>query len=829
MRALSIALLLAAGCAVDVMKTIVVAPLGLHNQPNEYGQYPAGALSVADNVAMRDPGKLSSMPNHSTFRSSVLPANSTPRRLWIGDSDQQLLIGEQGGNWHARWLNSGASSTITFPFTLSISTGIAPVATQRSRVIAGTASGPVVMDSESDTSARVAGFGRPFVYSISLTTTAAPAATGALPNSMQTRYVACIRRKHSDGYETNGPFSTPMRVLNQSGSDWIHVTIRVALETNTAVAAGDIVELYRTKNTAAAVDPGSTFYLVKAQTVTSTDVTNRYINIVDRVVSNDDLGLEASTNPGKDGPLKDKTPPPIARDIVVHNGHTLYLGTTTPATLVAYIGGTMTGGVGSSALTSAQRAAGIGYRTFTADQTDGSPILTNISAANIVGLDVGQYVEGTGAPGYITAVGATTITLDTNAVGTAAGGSYESSDRITLSGARVSARSYYELSTNVGHPTGAGTGNSPFAFLASEQSEVAVGSSISGTTISIARQFPHEGSFTIQASNGGNYSPPIATYSESAQTVATEQKLNRVHWAESEQPEAVPLLNTFLVGSGEIYRGVSVGGVVLVFASDGLWQVTGDGANGWSVQNIDPEISLATRGSVCVMNERAYAYTNRGLVEISPDGAVRELSEGRCGDFATGLRGDRFSNSWDTYVVADEKNREILVTLSGGDGFFVYSTRTDAFTTYTPTDDIGAAAFGRFRNTMMLARVADVLQVNSESSNGTLAADARFHPLTLDNPSTQKEWQEVEYRFEGITGGTATLTPSFSGTSYTARTVPANDDKSKIIVPVPRNAPAIAPELEPGFEVAAFTTSPKWSLTMMAVSVVPATEEGQPR
>lgn len=838
MRLLLALLLLTTGCDV---KTVISRPLGRITVPNEYGQYPPGAFEIATNVAMRDPGVLSSLPALRSYRDNAF-GTDTARKVWCGDA-YQLVISQNGGTWAMRWVNAAGPSSISSPsaFSHSFSTGIAPVARQRDRTIVGTANGPIVLDSETDTTARTPGFSKPLVVFEGSTV-----AADAVVNGNCASYRAVYRRKFSDGYEVTGPPSESMRYANATGAN-VGPRLLITIEGNSGAIAGDLIDVYRTEGMPSAADPGDTHYLVSSVAISSANVTAGYVLLYDRV-PDDNLGAELYGNPGQDslpgggGPLRYKARPPLARDIVVHGDHVLYLGTTTPASLRAYVPHTW------GALTTAiDRQYGIGSRTFTADSTLGSPTLTNISTADMVGLAVGQRVRNAAtlnpsATAYvlITAVGANSITLDSNATATVVGSAgYVSYDMMTIGGERVIARNYTEFSFLATHPSAGAFGypsagrTQAFEIRSANTRVSTLVTSDSGVDFFISRQHAYEGSFTLQASNGANYQPAIADYSGAAQTVSPEAKLNRVHWAEKAQPEAVPSANTFLVGNSEIYRGVYVGdGITLVFASDGLWQVRGDGINGWAVERKDPKLFLAARGAVDVMGGLAWAYTNRGLVSITPAGDVTEISTPIIGGRA------KYSDTWDVRLAADDDHHEIWYATADGTVLDVYNERTGAFTQFSgsrsvlTTGNIGALAYSKGLSSIVFAvngANTPLLYFEDDTSNLRIAgASVRQQPLVGDEPTSLKEWMSTTYVFDGFPLG-AVLTPTFNGVFYADHAVPANANESRLVVDVPNDAPSYSEALRVGFEFTSGATTQLWTLRTIAVRYRLVNEDGVPR
>ena len=108
----------------------------------------------------------------------------------------------------------------------------------------------------------------------------------------------------------------------------------------------------------------------------------------------------------------------------------------------------------------------------------------------------------------------------------------------------------------------------------------------------------------------------------------------------------------------------------------------------------------------------------------------------------------------------------------------------------------------------------DVLYFEADTSATRLAgADVRYQPITGDGDANSiKEWENVTYLFAGVTTA-ATLLPTFSGTAYTARTIPASTDESRCRVTVPSNAGGGgSSKIAPGFTITANGTTQAWSL-----------------
>lgn len=815
-------------------KTIVVSPLGLITQPNKYGQFPPGALAVAQNVTLRDRGVLGSWPGLQTYRSDVLGFNSTPRAIWAGESSV-FAVGSNSSTNPLRWVTGSGDTTVSPPLGYSAytsDTARVSIVSTRGRVILTGSRHPAILDSEGDTTCRPVGLH----YPGGVTATVATSNTQSLADGYQRRYVALHRREQSDGYTAFSAPSTYLELRNANGSTVDPVlVVSLAVAGSSEYVTGDIVEVYRTKDQLIGTDPGSTYYLAASYSLTSTDVSNGYTAGIRDVTIDTALGAELYTNPGAEALTAGANHRPgLADDIVQHEGHTFYLVRKVHPYIVFRANSTM--GTLSS---TTERTYGIGTRAVTGDTTNGSASVVNVSPTT--GLVIGQYVIGTGiqADTLVTNVSGSTVTLNKTATATNAGVALTFYDVIQLYG------------TAVGQSVAVANANSLFSTspdVISDKGPVGIVSSgavsyltdVQGATFTLRPQL--YGSivttpFAVRATNGTNYTPPLPDVNGgTALTGNYDERKYRWIVSKHNEPEHTVLPGTLgaspnlvFTGTGEVYRGVSVGGVILVFASDGLWQIYGD-ASGWTVRSLDPTLYLAARRAVDVMDGVVWAYTNRGLVSITPDGAVTEVAAPLIGG------GQQPADTWSIYVVCDQLHHEVLYTTDSGASFYVFNTRTGSFTSFVPTVASQVATFSKALNSIVFLATAgtldeqpDVVYFRADTSTTRMAsASVRFQPLVLDDPSTLKNWLDAEYAFEGFTTS-GVLVPNFSGTNYTARTVAANASESRVLVGVPRNAPALSSKVTPGFTFSSGATSNLWSLRMLAVAYTPATAEGAAR
>jgi len=105
-----------------------------------------------------------------------------------------------------------------------------------------------------------------------------------------------------------------------------------------------------------------------------------------------------------------------------------------------------------------------------------------------------------------------------------------------------------------------------------------------------------------------------------------ETKPNRVYYSKLSQPEAVPLLNYFDIGSSDkqILRIFPLRDSLFVFKEDGLYRISGETAP-FVVTLFDSSCVLLAPDTVSVANNIIYGWTSKGISNITEAG-VTEVS-----------------------------------------------------------------------------------------------------------------------------------------------------------------------------------------------------------
>lgn len=850
MNALACALLLLTSCY-EMTPNVepILVPLGLITQPNKLGQYPAGALSQASGLAMRSAGLLTRMPLLEPYQNVVYVQATPVVPHLLGAADSMLFhLGRRSasGQWELTFFsgaatkfgNNLAGAGVFFqPITFDTN-GRTAWTQQRGRYLFNSDQGILVTDTGTPTSnatalPRHAGLTSPAVSPAPVTGTT----NGSIGVNNQAAFVALVRRAATDGYEIVSPPSAPVSCGHSTLASDTAGTIY--WPSASGYAAGDVVEFYRTPQQAVDMAVGATYYLCGKYTLTPADIAARTMVAPLLLTAKDaGLGAELYTNPGQTGFNSQKQAPPLATCMATFKGYTFFGNRQDVATLPLQVPSGWS--LNLPATDPVTRANAIGNRAFTATFTNTSNVLTVISAADIIGLAVGQIIVDpalTGGLGTVTAVGATTVTLNTtansNVTKVATLG-----DVIVLNGSPIQAVFWARFQYGI-VSTGLSVlapGVDPPAGLTGSVQQDDYGPHSFAITASRAGV----ASFTIAASNPQNYVPVLPATTATPLTVSRKSVPNGIAWSEQGQPEAVPPLNTLPVGSGTIYGMWATRDSLWIFASDGLWQLTGTGGAAgrgfdWSVINRDSTLSLSAPHAACVLRDSVYAYTNRGLVAVSSKGIDENLSQGRINDL---LPGPPFSLTRDIQMWADETNDEIWLAINATTSpvIYVYNTLSDAWTTH-PGDSGSTPLQGTYAR--FLQNIVTIDQNNAYSPNQVTAS---FAPLVMDyqpvsdgDALTLRQWIDEVWVFDTATatflsgGVPVSITPRWNGTDFAPQTQVAKSQRNdaRASWSIPRNAPAVANTLAPGIKVA--STVYPMSIYGLALRSVPLTSQRKQR
>lgn len=829
---------------------IIVQPLGLITQPNKLGTFPPGAMQSAEGWYIRDPNILEVAPAVSSSYTASPPStlSAGPVYLFAGPPDVPtvgtqytlLLFTTSGGTPRYSWQSSGGTNNGLTNFAdlagnNQVLSAVGQISSfnARGRQFVNATKAVMAFDhaAGANPTPRNA-IGIPPVCTASASGIGGVGPPVAAGNMMH--YSATIRRVFADGYELVSAPSAATCLYASGGVDlgvFIYVSTRYH-------QAGDIIDLYRTRSQpqVSATNTGADYYLAVSYTLTSADIAATNFLLRD-FCGDDTLGDALYTNPGAQGEAAAALPPPQCKVMANFKGHAFYLNCVDPAKIILRIG-TFLGYMGDSATGAGVvvRTKGIGTRLISATTTSGSPTITAVTAGDIVGIKVGQTVASARFAGnsVVTAVGATTITVNNNASASGAAHPIFFSDVIEVDGNLCSLGSAENFCTLPVAGGGSGTNQAAFVVQALDRilPDVPGGSTNPFTTYAegllISRWFladGHSASLTLRATNGANYSPQLPEITATVMTIAQTARPNGMSWSEQNQPERVCALSTSTAGQQEVYAAFSTRDALWIFASDGLWRLSGTGGNAgegydWRIDPVDSTLSISGPLAGCVLRDTVFAYTNRGFVSIDSSGNIKELSQGRLNDILPGPPWSlpTLSSTVAMWMIADETHDEILftsnLTLNTVSYVYVYNLLNDTFTRLVCSSTFGTinitGAASNYPPHAAYVRQGESVIFADRSSTSVLVLTAGTwgpygcltQPVYVDNPFNLRHWQNASFVFQDFNNiqfvtvninGTLTI-PNVGNTSF------GNSGHSRVSCSIPRNSPAIANQIAIGIQ-----------------------------
>lgn len=606
---------------------------------------------------------------------------------------------------------------------------------------------------------RFAGLPQPLISSI--TRGAAP--SGTLPLNVLVGYSTLLMRSFSDGYSV---VSVPSPIYKYSDTNLLtNPVLRVSWNINAGVLLGDVVELYRTDGLPTAdvnADPGDTLKRIIAYTLTAPDIANGFVDLTDQTTLIAPLyqttGLEMYTNPFQETYLQANRQPEVNNAQAVFKGYAFYADLTERAkwTFSVPAGFGTTGNVGLG--TDYWRTNGIGTRLGAGTITNGSPVITAVSASDILGIKIGQkWVGGVQFTtlNTVIGVGVNTITMSANA--TSGGAAFALADQI-LFNALVTARvaEFGDMINSFGQ--GIGTTFEVTSDAASPAP--AMGATTRGATVSLepTRQALFN-SFVVAATNGANYQPPVPEFNATGKTFTATQTKNLLRWSKAQQPEHVPAANEDEIGFAQIISMAATKNALWIFCTDGLYRLSGD-VPPWRVELFDPACILCAPQALCQMRDSIWAYTNYGIVRID-DSGITEITAKTLNEV---FSGPPYAENPHIIVERNETDDEIVVQLNAGSNlFYCFNTKQGGWSTITSTPNtqtITAMAFQRSatsgRQRLLVGTSVsgaapaystwDVLGINF------LVPTVIYQPFYADDPLVMKQWIDVTYMFDALDG-----------------------------------------------------------------------------
>ena len=848
-------------------KQLLLRPLGLITEPNKLGEIPLGALSQAEGVYIRSPG---------TVESALAPAlrtiaetNSTSGEAFIFLSGTQKAIvykNASTGFWRVAWDDG---TTVSFVGLADTAAGVDQEldvngrvgwSTTGSHTVLSCLRGTLVFDSLNPSSTaertpRMAGLYAPII-SLAYAGPLNPLVqVGAIPQNKYCHVVAIFRRKFSgsDPYEiVSAP--SPCECVYATYdtppvTQFRDIDYSVLFDTRFA-RAGDEIQFYRTRaqdfvsaaSIITATNTGADYYLSKTITLTSSQASSGSLSVTDST-PDESLGEALYTNDGVQGAESAALPPPTSKCIARFKGHTFYLNTI-EAPFFKIKSPTFWGNRVQT-MSADFRARSYGSLQFTGTTSSGSPTITAITAGVTDDIVVGQAISASSIGGYVVSKTATTVTVTNNASSSAVGTSLVAYDVFEIDGVKYSANDVPELAYQAMSYVYALSIANVFVHLNSSAFSNVQTSPADFVTVTRKNYWGTSSSvdtMSVRATRGNLLEPPLpqTELGEAAKAFSAKYVTNGIRWSEENQPENCPSTNAAFCGSGVIYAAAATRDAMWIFASDGLWRLSGTGGQAgrgydWRIDPVDPTLIIAGPQALCVLRDSVYALTSRGLVRVDSDGSVVELSHGKVGDqLRPALWSDvAYSTTTGAFIIPDDINNEVRIRQAsqGSNITWVYNASTDAFTQYRPGSDPIHGAWDSRNNVPVTLILASNTFISTASDTSTYANFAiAYQPAIIGDPFSMYHWQTVNVAFETTTA--QPIVVSANGTTIGSRVLATTGSSASIYYRtsfgVPRSAPACSNTIQIGVAASSLSTS---RLKLQGVEVVyePLTDQRKER
>lgn len=206
--------------------------------------------------------------------------------------------------------------------------------------------------------------------------------------------------------------------------------------------------------------------------------------------------------------------------------------------------------------------------------------------------------------------------------------------------------------------------------------------------IMIEERTASDTSFASVSSRSTCWTPKLPTSGTTISSTNDEFK-NGVYFSKSNQPEAVPLANYFLVGSAdkEIIRIIPLRDSLFVLKEDGVFRISGESGS-FRVDPFDSTAKIIGAETAVTLNNQIYCLTDQGVVSITETGVSvisRPIEKTLLEVFGLGLSDVKLYSFAAGY---ETERKYILSTISvSGDTAasqqFVFNTFTNTWTRWT--------------------------------------------------------------------------------------------------------------------------------------------------
>lgn len=675
------------------MQNLVLKVSGLYTAPNQFSAIPEGSLSKAQNIVIDRESVATSRRGFKRYNPADKFNLGTSNKINQMATYRDRLIVHHGTT--LEYDSTGLGTFTAYSGTYTAPSGYRIRFTEANKNLYFTSDSGIQKITSLTTNPSAAGVPKALGGTAALTGT-----SGFLTHHSVTAYRIVWGIKDENGNVIQGAPSGRIVIFNNQGATATTRNVNLDFLIPAGITTSYFYQIYRVKQLATdptnIEEPSDEMQLAYEGNPSSTEITNKALNTITDIVTDDLLGAFLYTNPSQEGIAKANDIPPLAKDICTFKQITFYANTKTKHRLIINLVGVDTTSGGNGLFTSdTVTVAGVTYTAVnTGTPTSSQFLIDTASTSPSVRIENSAY-------GLISAINKSSTST---------------------------VYAYYLSSF----------GDLPGKILLEERS-------IGGS------------SFTATSNKTTAFSPPLVT-TGNVQTSSNEDKPNRVYWSKASQPEAVPLLQYFDIGSTQygIERIIPLRDSVFVLKLDGVYRIIGETADNLRQSLFDNTTGIYAAESARAMNNKIYMYGDQGVLAVSDNGI--ELASGPIEDIIQEKQSyPDFSTI--TYGIAYEQYRKyiLLIQDSPSDTFptaaFIYDIFTEKWTKWT-----FEAACGTVLN--------DVLYLGSNPLTDPAAVTKRGFIFKERKDLATSDFSDEEF--------TATITAKNTSTNQLTITLPAN-------------------------------------------------------
>jgi len=476
---------------------------------------------------------------------------------------------------------------------------------------------------------------------------------------------------------------------DDSGSDIDYayampVRVELSIPSEISTSLTWFYQVYRSSQQNASVGIFSDFKLVAERELTSAEI-SAGIAYFDDDIDDILLGAELYTNENsREGELQANYRPPVCEDVTFFKGHAIYANCTTRHLIdisvvdTTKITATDWIEIKVDAVTRRYVAqTGLGNRTAYATVASASGDLQVTYVAHGFADGDGVYignVTGTLSSGTYYVVSKTADTFEISLTKGGASVSWTDETSCEIQGVTEQAGDYpmFYLSEDASASVRLrDTAEAIVRAVNRDSSAVIYGQYVSGINdIPGLLRFQAKGfgggiSFRASDSTVAQAFSPIfpTAFDSGTQVTSTNENLPHTYLASKEnEPEAVPLVNRFPVGSknAQILRSKALRDSLILLKEDGVWRITGDSPNNFNATLLDGTVVCVAANSADVINNQVIFLSNQGVCLVT-ESSVQIVSRESIEELIQPILGQTNLSS-ETSGIAYETERLYLLT-----------------------------------------------------------------------------------------------------------------------------------------------------------------------